>query len=336
MYLFVTRHVAKALIIGMAVSLLVGGCNNEELARQEKLQKITVGSVPAIVEAPTHVAYDCGHFKENGLDVNLVINPDGKTSLENLFDGKADIVHVMATPIVYAGFDRDDFYVIGKIKHPKIHSAIGRKDRGIREASDLKGKRIAVTKGTSGEFFMDSYFLYNDIEPSEAEIVYMDAPTMVEAIAKGEVDALFCWAPFPLMAKNRLEANGVELDSGNIVPASWLIAVKKDFARRHPDILKRYLRSLLEAEGFVRENREEAIQIHARIGGVNPDIVSQLLDGMEWNLCLDQAILNDLEDQARWIIRYGYTDKTQVPDYLDLIHPEPLKEIKPEVVSVIK
>lgn len=315
---------------------LVTGCDTKKPVVPKTLEKITVGSVPAIVEAPTHVAHDKGYFKEQGLDVDLRINPDGKTSLQQLFDGKADIIHVMATPIVYASFERDDFLVIGKIRHSKIHFAVARGDRGIEKPSDLIGKKVAVTKGTSGEFFMDSYFIHNGIDPSRVEILYMDGPTMVEAISKGDVDAMFCWAPFPLLAQKRLGDNAVMLDSENIVPGSWLIVTKKEFAEQHPEILKRYLKGLVRGEQYIADHREKALQSHARVGGVDPEILSRLFKKMAWNLGLDQALLSDLEDQARWIIRYGYTKKNKVPNFLDVIDPAPLKDVKPAAVSMIK
>ena len=320
----------------VVAAYLLMGCDKEKPAVPETLRNIRVGSVPAIVEAPTHVAWDRGYFKEQGLDVDLAINPDGKTSLKQLFDGKADIIHVMATPIVYASFDRGDFVVIGKINHSKIHFAVARKDRGIEKPSDLMGKKVAVTKGTSAEFFMDSYFLHNGIDPSRVEIVHMDAPAMVEAIVKGDVDAMFCWSPFPLLAQKRLGNNAVVLASENIVPGSWLIVAKREFAGEHPDILKRYLKGLARGEQYIAENREKAAQIHAKVGGVDPEIVSRLFEKMAWSLSLDQALLSDLEDQARWLIRYGYTKKTKVPNYLEVIEPAPLKEVKPAAVSVIK
>ena len=320
----------------MVAACLLTGCDTKKPVVTEKLQKITVGSVPAIVEVPTHVAWEMGYFKEQGLDVDLKINPDGKTSLQQLFDGKADIIHVMATPIVYSSFDREDFFVIGKIRHSKIHSAVARKDRGIEKPADLIGKKVAVTKGTSGEFFMDSYFLHNGIDPSRVNIVYMDGPTMVDAISKGDVDVMFCWAPFPLLAEKRLGENAVKMVSENIVPGSWLIVVKKGFAGQHPDILKRYLKGLVRGEQYIADNREKAAQIHSRVGNVDPEIVSELFQKMEWELSLDQALLSDLEDQARWLIRYGYTKKTQVPNYLEVIDPAPLKEVKPTAVTIIK
>ena len=51
-------------------------------------------SVPAVIEAPSHVAYKKGYFAAEGLDLTMEINPDGKTSLDHLMDGQVDIAAV--------------------------------------------------------------------------------------------------------------------------------------------------------------------------------------------------------------------------------------------------
>lgn len=336
MYHTIERHTSIVFIIGILACFVFDGCQEKQSEPSRELTKVTVATVPAIVEAPTHVAYEKGYFKDEGLDVELIMNAAGKISLQMLFDGKADIANVMGTPIMYTSFDRDDFYIIGKIRHSKIHFSVARKDRGIHKASDLKGKKIAVTKGTGAEFFMDSYLIFNGIAPSELEVIYMGAPAMVDAIVKGEVDAMFCWSPFPFRAQKLLGENAVALPSETIVPGSWLVVVKKEFARKHPDILRKYLKGIVRTERFIEENKEEAISIHAKVAGVDRGMVSELFKNMELDLCLDQALLNDLEDQGRWAIRYHYTDKTQVPNYLNSIYPGPLREVKPHAVTVIK
>ena len=270
--MFIYRCFKKSICIVLFSAIAIGciGCGSKPDETSKSYQKITIGSGPAIVEVLTHVASNKGFFKENGLDATVQINPDGKTSLQNLFDGNADIIHVMATPVVYSSFERNDFFILGKINHSKIHFAVARADHGIRNSSDLRGKRLAVTKGTSAEFFMDSFLIYNGINPFELDIHYMSALEMVDAIDKGQVDAMFCWSPSPLIAQKRLGSNALVLPSLNIVPASWLIVAKKDFTKQHYDIVKKYLQSLYNAEQFVPANTDEAVQIHSKVGGGDP------------------------------------------------------------------
>ena len=298
------------------------GCTKSddgEKAKTRDLVKLVYGSVPVTIEAPAHIAHYNKYFEDEDLDVELKINPDGKTSLEQLFEGTAQIIAVTGTPIVYASFHRSDFYIVGDIKHLNIHFCLARKDKGIRTVKDLKGKKIGLMKGTSADFFMDLFFAYNGITRSDVEIVEMNAPTMLESIVKGEIDAMFCWQPWILKAKKALGQNGVILPNEHIHIGSWVVIAMKTFADQHPEIIEKFIRAIVRAEKFMKENREKSIDIHAKVSGVHQEIAAALFDNIGPGISLDQGLLDILEDQARWAIRYGYTDRKQVPNYLDLI-----------------
>ncbi len=53
-------------------------------------------------------------------------------------------------------------------------------------------------------------------------------------------------------------------------------------------------------------------------------------------LMLDQTILMSLEDEARWAMREGLTDKKEIPNYLDFIYVDALEQVKPETVTIIR
>ncbi len=174
--------------------------------RTESRQKVRIASVPAIVEAPTHIAYHNGYFKQEGLAVDLSINPDGKTSLNQLLNGEVDIAAVTGTPVVYSSLKGNKFVIFGNVDHSKIHFVVARKDRGIKSIADLKSRKVAVMLGTSGQFFMDSLLTLNHLAPEDLEIINMNAPAQVDAFINGDVDAIFCWVPFPFQA---LQALGI-------------------------------------------------------------------------------------------------------------------------------
>lgn len=310
-----------------------------------ELQKVTFATIPWLGEAASYVAYCNGYFEEEGLDVTLTYNNAGFESLKNLFEGDADIITVAETPIVYTSFDkkkytdfeRGEFYIIGNMNHSdKIHFVLARKDKGINSASDLKGKKVAVYRGTASDFFMDSFFILNGIKSSDVEIVNMDPPTMVSAIEKGEIDAIVCWQPHILNTQLELGDNAIILPSENIYTASWLIIVMKDYAEKNPEVLEKFVRAIVKAENFIAGNREESIDIHSEESGLAREIIAALWDDVIFDLSLDQALLTNLEDEARWAIKYGLTDKTEVPNYLDYIYFDALEKVKPGAVTIAR
>ncbi|MCP4349593.1 MAG: ABC transporter substrate-binding protein [Desulfobacterales bacterium] len=262
-------------IIGFIMLLLMlasgNSCTNQN-QNEKKIaaEKMTFITVPSMVEVTSHVAYHNKYFEEEGLDINLLFSASGNLSFEKLLNGEADIVTVTETPIVYKSFTRNDFYIIGELVTPVEHQILARKDRGIDSASDLKGKKIAVMRGTSADFFLDSFLIHNGLTHSEVQTVDMLTPEMPLAVEKGEIDAISCWQPFILKAQSRLGNNAIIIPSKNIHTVSWLIVVMRTYAKENPEAIRRFYKAIMKAEKFLTNNREKSIQIHAEMSKTEP------------------------------------------------------------------
>jgi len=312
------------------------GWDQNQGSRPKQLKKVTFATVPSMVEVTSHVAYHNKYFEEEGLDINLKFTASGNLSLEGLLKGEFDIVTVTGTPVVYKSFVRNDFCIVGDIVHPVEHQVLARKDRGINSPSDLKGKRVAVMKGTSADFFMDSFLIYNELSRNTMEVVNILAPELPAAIEKGEVDAIFCWQPFILKAQRKLGENAIILPSENIHTVPWLIITMKNYAKENPEVLEKFVKAVVKAENFLQQNREESITIHANLSKTDRGVVDALIDNMTYDLSLKHYLLINLENQARWAIRHKYTDKQEVPNYLEYIYSGALEKVKPKAVTIIQ
>ena len=321
--------------LGIILLVICVSCTDSVDESATKLEKVRVASVPAIVDAPTHIAYHNEYFAQEGLDVSLKINPDGKTSLQQLLDGEVDIITVTGTPVVYSSLKGHDLSILANIDHSKIHFVVVRKDRGISSVADLKGKKVTVMVGTSGQFFMDSLLALSKLLTTDLEIVNLNGPAQLKAFVDGEVDAIFGWVPFPLQALQELGDRASLLPSDPVRPSSWVVVSTRQYVMENPDIPKKILKALIAAEDFIKQDREKAAMIYAEISGVQNQAVSELFKTMEFGLSLRHSLLLDLEDQARWIIKNGYSDTKKIPNYLNYIYPEALKAVKPEAVTLI-
>ena len=155
------RLLGKFVLTSLLIYL--SGCQDPPIDKT-----IRYASGPAIIEAPAHAAYKKGFFKNTGLQVNLKILPDGKTALSKLLEDKYDLAAVIATPVVIQSFHRKDFSIIAVVEHPKFHHLLVNNYR-INSLQDLKGKKIGVTPGTSGEYYMHSFLLANEIPEDKIE-----------------------------------------------------------------------------------------------------------------------------------------------------------------------
>ncbi len=324
------------IVITLIVFITLSTEDKKVEIKQKTLVEVVYGTVPVTIDSLFHVAYKKEYFQELGIDAKMQLNSSGKASLDNLFGGKADIIAVTATPIIYASFKRDDFVIIADIKHTDIHKGIARKSSNIKIATDLTDKKVAVMKGTSAEFFMDQYLAFNRVDTSNIDVTKsMNAPQKLQAFLDNKIDAFFCWEPFISKAKKALGDEAVILPNKDVFVGSWLIVVKKEFLENNKETVKNFLKALYKAEVFTKNNRDEAIKIHSQVVGIDLDIAKELFSKEGYRMKLDQSLLTLLEDQARWVMEYKYVTSDKIPNYLNIIDTKPLSSIDKNTVTIL-
>ncbi|GBE05826.1 MAG TPA: transporter substrate-binding domain-containing protein [Nitrospirae bacterium] len=330
-FLWITGMIAVAV-------LLIGGC--ERFGGQKpgkQIDKVTLGvSATSLLPSMVHIAKAKGYFLEQGIDMEIMGYPTGKHALAAVLKKEVNIGTVADTPIVFNSFVRDDFSAFATIVDSARHAkALARKDRNIETPQDLTGKKIATTRGTTAHFFMDVFFVFNGMDPSAIEVYDLKPKEMVRAIVNGDVDSIFAWEPNISKAQNILGDNAVFLPANVGYMATFNLVSKNDFIENNPELIKRVLRALSKAEKFIKENRDESVDIIAQHLNADHGKINTLWDMYEFRLSLSQSLLITMEDEARWAIKNNLTDKTEVPNYLDFIYIDALEEVRPEAVSII-
>ena len=99
--------------------------------------------------------------------------------------------------------------------------------------------------------------------------------------------------------------------------------------------MERLIRSLAQAEKYIKSNRENIMTHIAAQVNLDPTILRNIWPKYSYELFLDQSLLFAMEDQARWMINNGFTDTPQVPNYLDYIDAGALLRVKPKAVRLV-
>lgn len=300
------------------------------------VEKITFSSSSDIKNGPIYIAQSKGYFQEEGLEVNIVEIPSAKKAFSNMLNKEVDIAAVAEVPIVFSSFDREDFYIVATISHALDDKIVARRDKNIQVVTDLKGKKVGISgKGTSTHFFLTTLLTYNNMFDSDVEITVIEPEKLISSLEEGRLDAAVFWEPFAAKAKQALQDKAVIFPNQGIYRKMYNLTVTKDFAKNHPETLKRFLKAIDKATGFISSNEQESQAIIAKQLNLNTKEISLLWDETSYALSLGQSLLLTLEDEARWAIKNKLTDKTNVPNYLNYIYFDALTKVKPEAVTII-
>ncbi len=326
-------------VMMMAVFALAGpaGCSREDDRDTSKREEsITVAVTPWPGSAAVYIAAEKGYFRDEGLDVDLHSYVSGHLGLAAVLSGKADLATVGDTPISRAIVEGQPVAVVGTLC--EINRAIlivARRDRGISSPDDLRGKKIGVVAGTTADFFLHLFLAASYINPWEAWIIHLQTDQVVDALVRGEIDAVSTWFPHTLAAMERLGDTGIILDDPSIYKMTWNLTSTRDFAGKHGERIQRVLRAFIRANRFIVEQPGEARTITSTAVHTAGHAFDKEWEDFRFTVTLDQSLLLNLEDQARWMIREEIGDARGLPSVIDFIHVDSLKAVQPEAVGII-
>jgi len=328
----------KIVLLIAAAFILHGtvGCGrNEETEASKRIEKVTLAVTPWPASAAIFIAYENGYFRDEGLDVTLQRYLSGHLGLAAVLAGKADMVTVGETPLARAVLDGKPLAIVATIcEIDRAIRIIARKDRGISAPADLKGRRIGVVAGTTAEFFLRAYLTTFYIHPEDVRMVDIETDKLVDALLSGAVDAVSTWSPFTAVLRDRLGSNAATLDSLNIYTMSWNIAATQTFARNNSACIRKFLRAVLRANSFIKDHPAETRTVTAKHIGSDSPLYEQEWQDYEFNLELNQGLIVNLEDQARWMIKTA-TGGRRPDDFTDFIYTEGLNAVKPGGVAIV-
>jgi ABC-type nitrate/sulfonate/bicarbonate transport system substrate-binding protein len=304
-----------------------------------KLEKVRFADGAFLPSAPVYVALEKKYFKQEGLDISYLPFPTGREGLEAVINGKADFTTVADTPIIFQVMKGAKIYVLATLSSMgNLYAVVARRDRGISSARDLQGKKIGVALGTNAHFFLDNFLLFHNISRNGVRLLDIPTEKMVEALGKGEIEAVATWEPALSKLRTRLGPEALFFYGGpiTIYQMTWNLAARQDFVQKNPETVKKVLKALLKAEGFINENRVEARRIITRY---NSETDWWELDKL-WkvyrsDISLNPLLIENLESQTRWAMRNQLIPKKKVPNYLQYIWFKGLESVKPEAVTII-
>lgn len=140
-------------------------------------------------------------------------------------------------------------------------------DSTIRTLADLRGKKLAFAKGSSSHNFVVQALAKAGLTPSDVTPAYLNPADAVAAFSRGSVDAWAVWDPYFALAEQRHGAKVLTTTDGILESNSFYLA-NRDFASRHPDVLKGALEGIRSSTEWAAANRNKLAQTMSEATGV--------------------------------------------------------------------
>jgi sulfonate transport system substrate-binding protein len=180
---------------------------------------------------------------------------------------------------------------------PEWTALVVRKDSPIQKVEDLRGKKVAVTRGTDPHIFLLRALHEAGLSEKDIQMVVLQHPDGRIALEKGDVDA---WAGLdPMMAQTEIQ-QGSRLFYRNVNFNSYgVLDVREEFAQQHPEYVKRVLAAYEKARLWAIQNPEEFRHLFGATAKLDDAVVTKVLQRTD----LSNSAIGD--DQKKIIAASG-------------------------------
>jgi sulfonate transport system substrate-binding protein len=194
-------------------------------------------------------------LEKDGIKVRWVQSLGSNKALEFLNAGSIDFGSTAGAAALIGKINGNPIKSIYVYSRPEWTALVTRKDTGITKVEELKGKRVAVTRGTDPHIFLVRALQEAKLTEKDVKLVLLQHPDGRTALERGDVDA---WAGLdPLMAAAEVES-GAQLFYRNAGANTWgVLNVSEAFAKDNPALVQRVLKAYEEARKYALANPAE-------------------------------------------------------------------------------
>ena len=194
-------------------------------------------------------------FAKDGIGIRWVQTLGSNKALEFLNAASIDFGSSAGAAALVAKINGNPIKSIYVYSRPEWTALVTAKDSKIASVADLKGKRVAVTRGTDPHIFLVRALLGAGLTEKDITPVLLQHADGKTALIRGDVDA---WAGLdPMMAQAEIE-DGAKLFFRKPDANTWgILNVREQFLKDHPDIVRRVLATYEEARKYSLADYDE-------------------------------------------------------------------------------
>jgi taurine transport system substrate-binding protein len=247
---------------------------------------------------PAKVAQADGAYeKATGSKISWRKFDNGADVITAIASGDVQIGYLGSSPLTAAATRKlpvETFLIATQIG--AAEALVARNGSGINGPQDLIGKKIAVPFVSTGHYSLLAALKYWQIDPAKVTILNLAPPAIAAAWKRGDIDATYVWDPALGVAK---ETGKVLITSGELAKVgaptfdAWI--VRKDFADKHPEIVKAFAKTTLDA--YATYHKDPAAWLAdasnvdklVKLSGAKPGDIPGLLQGNVYPLAPDQV-----------------------------------------------
>jgi sulfonate transport system substrate-binding protein len=255
------RPVLASLVVALALSFALPAQAREtvRIGYQKSSTLITLLKTQGTLEKT---------LAQKNIDVSWHEFSSGLPLLEALNVGNVDISADVAdtVPIFAQAAQAKLTYFAQEAPSPSAQAIVVREDSPLKQLSDLKGKKVAVTKAAGSHYLLIAALNKAGLAFSDIQPAYLSPADGRAAFENNKVDAWVTWEPFLTSAQRQLPTRTLA-DGAGLASYKRYYLTSTSYAKAHPEVLKLVYDQLHKTGNWVKTNPREAAQVLGPLWG---------------------------------------------------------------------
>jgi sulfonate transport system substrate-binding protein len=267
----VTRRTAFAALA--ALGLLVPAASARAEVKEIRIDWATYNPVSILLKDQGLLEKE---FAKDGITIRWVQSAGSNKALEFLNAGSLDFGSTAGAAALIGKVNGNPIRSVYVFSRPEWTALVTKGDSPIKTVSDLKGKRVAVTRGTDPHIFLVRALAENQLGEKDVKLVLLQHADGRLALERGDVDA---WAGLdPIMAAAEIEG-GARLFFRKPEANTWgVLNVSEGFAAANPDLVKRVLKTYEEARRYALAHPAELTKALSAAAKLPDNVIARQLE----------------------------------------------------------
>ena len=281
----ITRRTVATLVTGLALAGFAATAPAMAQVKEIRIDWATYNPLSLVLKERGTLEKE---FAKDGISIRWVQSLGSNKALEFLNAGSIDIGSTAGAAALIARINGNPIKAVGVFSRPEWTALVTRGDVALSSPADLKGKSIAVTRGTDPHIFLVRALDSVGLTEKDVKLVLLQHGDGKTALIRGDVDA---WAGLdPIMAQAEIE-NGAKLFYRKAEANTWgVLNAREAFANENPALVKRVLALYEEARLWALANPADLRAILAKETKLPDPVVARQLERTDLtNKSLGQA-----------------------------------------------
>jgi aliphatic sulfonates family ABC transporter substrate-binding protein len=283
---------------------------------------------------PVFVGIDKGFYEKVGLTVKDQVFLSGIPEAEALAAGELDVAFLGSTPsLIVCSTGLPIKYITNVSTFVDSLAIFKQPDSAIESIFDLKGKKLAYTKGSTGHYMVDLVLEKAGMSEADVKLINMEMDDIAAAFKSKQVDACCVWEPWNFVIESHggslvIDASQLDKKPGKKIEASIgdAVIVSDKFLKNNRELLIRFFKATYDALAWSRKNLNESAEITAKwfkVGGTEIPLhqvkksVTSMYNHPNLEMQVKEVIPSlpaALRQQAKFLQTVGKLERVEPPE----------------------